>query len=133
MCPLTCHVKSGEPWVLGLVFSPISHCVYNASSQSSLRHRVPGFSEKLPRPFHYLWPPSQKCEGRIAWHPTLKSAAICALVEDGKSAALHLSNAKEDCPLITWSAEELAGILQESSFKALPALPGPQMAKSWQL
>ena len=81
----------------------VNHRVYDASTKSSVR-QVPGFTSGLAG--------SLQADG-IAWHPTLKPAALYALAERRVNAAVHLIGARRHCRLITWTCKDLEGILQK--------------------
>ncbi len=95
----------------------INHWVYNAETRSSTQHGASGLDLDLG---------GALSANSIAWHPTLKSAKIYALLEDGPTAAVHLIDMRRHCRLVTWTSEELAYILLKGSRKCI----GPSIAWS---
>ncbi len=84
---------------------PITHWKFNASTSSSTSQIVPGFSIELKAAF---------AARHVAWQPSIKSAAIYALAERRKDAAVHLIDAKKHRRLFTWTSDKLIGILHDS-------------------
>ncbi len=84
---------------------PITHWEFNASTSSSTSHIVPGFRTELKGAF---------TARHVAWQPSIKSAAIYALAERSKDAAVYLIDAKKHRRLLTWTSDKLASMLHDS-------------------
>ena len=91
-----CNSKQQSPG------TAVHHWVYNASAGRSLHCEVPGVG---------LEPKGSMMAASVAWHPSMESAAVYAVAEQGANVAVHLIDARRHCRLITWTCKELESIL----------------------
>ena len=104
-----CTFVPGTQHMIQVSWASITHWMYNPETHSILRCDVPGTDFKSLK------------RRSIAWHPTLKSAAIYAIADVGKTAAMHLISARRHSSLLTRTSQQLAG-MPAASFKDDPRL-----------
>ena len=106
--------SDGEAGSMGLY-----HWEFFSHSSSCLLHRVSGFGYQA----------NERLEPVFAWHPTLRSRSIYAMVEGLRTdvKAVHLMNANQHTRLMTWTSEQLNAIMLPGNWRNT----GAKVATRW--